>query len=99
MVQGTEPYILAEVVGDGIDSDRDTTLASALVGVQSAVVTREELRTEPWGRKALDAWFDGDDTEYDRETAALRTMPERPHLELVRDDTARRRSPEREEQR
>ena len=73
---GVEPYILAEVVTDVLDAaeDRESTLAGAIAGPQSLIVSEAELATESVGRTALAAWNDRDDSEFERETAILMNL-------------------------
>jgi hypothetical protein len=65
------PHVIAEVVRDGANEDRETTLASALAGERAVVVTRAELEVDPVGRAALEDWEAGDDSAYYRETEAI----------------------------
>ena len=69
--EGISPHIIAEVVRDGVNEDRATTLASALAGNHAVIVTRTELNNDPLGRQALEAWESADDAEYYRETEAI----------------------------
>jgi hypothetical protein len=81
-VSGIVPHIIAEVVREGgIDEDRLTTLASALSGARSEILTRDELLETAERRTALRAWEARDDTVHDDETEQLA----RPHLTIVND--------------
>jgi hypothetical protein len=69
---GIAPHVIAEVVRDGLHDDRATTLASAIAGDRSVIVTRAELEADPIGRRALEAWESGSDDAYDEESDAIR---------------------------
>lgn len=69
--EGISPHIIAEVVRDGVNEDRTTTLASALAGSHAVIVTRTELNNDPLGRQALEDWESANDAEYYRETEAI----------------------------
>jgi hypothetical protein len=69
--EGIAPHIIAEVVRDGADDDRRTSIASALAGERAVVATRSELLADPVAREALEAWEARNDAEYDRETRAI----------------------------
>lgn len=84
------PYVLAEVVRDTLDYDRRSSPAGALAGERAQIMTRAELRTEPAGRAALDAWDARDDSSFEEETSGLALLDDdgytRPRLRVVRDD-------------
>lgn len=81
------PHILAEVVRDAAEaeSERETTLATAICGARSVVTTAAELTTTAAGRRALESWNGGDDAEFNLETVRLlgADEPTRPTLRLV----------------
>jgi hypothetical protein len=89
-VDGVAPHIVAEVVRDSADDDRDATLAAALTGERRVIATREELLDHPFGREALQSWEVKDDDAYDDECDALRAAVVRPlrGLRLVRTSPA-----------
>jgi hypothetical protein len=80
------PHIVAEVVRDHTETNKDATLASALAGERRVVVTRAELLDHPLGLQALKAWDSEDDTVYDDEREAMRARQDTPRrgLRLVR---------------
>jgi hypothetical protein len=65
-----EPFILAEVVRDEA-SDRAMSLAAALAGPRSKILTRTELVCALDGRRALERWEARDDSMFETETALL----------------------------
>jgi hypothetical protein len=65
-----DPFILAEVVRDTED-DRSLSLAAALAGPRSCILTRRELLQSPQRRVALEAWDARDDTMFERESSLL----------------------------
>jgi hypothetical protein len=69
--EGIAPHIVAEVVREIVEDDRATSLASALAGERSLILTRAELLADHLGRKALEAWEDRNDGEFGRESAAI----------------------------
>jgi hypothetical protein len=68
--ESIEPYIIAEVVRD-VDDDRSLSLAAALAGPKSKIMTRTELTANLEGRRALEAWDSRDDHSFEAETALL----------------------------
>jgi hypothetical protein len=87
--EGIAPHIVAEVVRESVRDDPAMSLASALAGERSLIVTRAELLSEPLGRRALEAWEDQDDSDYRRESEAILAEdsndPVRGRLRLVTD--------------
>jgi len=69
--EGIAPHIIAEVVRENVGEEPATSLASALAGDRSLIVTRAELLSEPMGRAALEAWDDRNDSEYRLESEAI----------------------------
>jgi len=65
------PYILAEVVRDHTDTDRELSLAATLAGSRAVVATRLELLRSPEGRIALELWEARDDTAFELENELL----------------------------
>jgi hypothetical protein len=65
-----DPYILAEVVRDSAD-DRGLSLAAALAGPRSSILTRVELSATLEGRRALGRWEERDDSMFETETLLL----------------------------
>ncbi len=65
-----EPYILAEVVRDTAD-DRSLSLAAALSGPRSLILTRSELSRTPERRRALERWDMRDDSVFEDESGLL----------------------------
>jgi hypothetical protein len=71
--EGIPPYVVAEVVREVMDDDRDTTLAAALAGDRAMIVTRAELVADTVGRRALESWENRDDNSFYRESDAILT--------------------------
>ena len=67
---GGAPYILAEVVREA-GVDRALSIASALAGARTRILTRNELRGSIAGRSALERWDDRNDGTFERETRLL----------------------------
>lgn len=83
---GIQPHIIAEVVRDNTEPDKDATLAAALAGERRLIVTRAELLNHPDGVRALEAWDANDDTAFDNECLTVRATSHRPRrgLRLVK---------------
>jgi hypothetical protein len=64
------PYVLSEV-SEIAESDRATSISGGIAGICSVVMTREDMDADSDTRSALHAWDMGDETSFDRETAAL----------------------------
>jgi len=89
--EGIAPHIIAEVVRENVDDDRATSLASALAGERSLILTRAELLADRHGRAAIEAWEDRNDGEFRHESEAILAddTPTIRRLRLVTtDDTA-----------
>jgi len=89
--EGIAPHIIAEVVRENAEDDKATSLASALAGDRSLILTRAELLADPLGRLALEAWEDRNDGEFRHESEAILAddTPTIRRLRLVTsDDTA-----------
>lgn len=74
------PYVLAELIREPFDDGeyRDTSLASAIAGPQSLVLTRDEMLEDQQRRQALACWLAGDDRsslEYDEGVGHPRLRP------------------------
>jgi hypothetical protein len=69
--EGIAPHIIAEVVRESVEDDRATSLASALAGERSLILTRIELLADQLGREALEAWEDRNDGEFRQASEAI----------------------------
>ncbi|MEX2393893.1 MAG: hypothetical protein WD826_05380 [Actinomycetota bacterium] len=65
------PYIIAEVVSDGLDDDPRNSLAAGLAGERALIATRRELLGDTEWKMALAAWEARDDSDFDLETQVL----------------------------
>ena len=73
---GIDPYIAAEVV-HAENEERAFSMAAAIAGSGSEILSRDELGSTTVGRRALDRWEHLDDSSFDSETEALARVSRR----------------------
>lgn len=91
--EGTDPYIVAEVVreDDQNGNDRDDSLAGNIGGDNASIHTRAELDDVPRNREALRLWDTKDDhifeADSDRIDAAIEDAARSPKAKHLRSVT------------